>query len=165
MCVYQTFRMEARRAAEVFGKPELASLPVKRNGRLKFVLGRARFWKDGRVTVELSDAIFSAPEARALETIRHELAHCAVGHAAGHGPIWKAAAERMGCERGAVCTDGTAVRGYFAYQCLGCGGLVRVTRGTRLAGDARRGNVISRCCLQPVRANPALDTPDHVEWR
>jgi predicted SprT family Zn-dependent metalloprotease len=35
-------------------------------------------------------------EEQVRDTVLHELAHAVVGHEAGHGPVWKAAARRLG---------------------------------------------------------------------
>lgn len=48
-------------------------------------------------TVSLSrQYIAVASDAQALDTILHEIAHAHAGSEAGHGPEWKAAAERIG---------------------------------------------------------------------
>jgi len=36
-------------------------------------------------------------ETEALDTVRHEAAHCLAGYSAGHGPEWKRVAEEIGC--------------------------------------------------------------------
>lgn len=36
------------------------------------------------------------PSAQVTDTILHEIAHALAGNAAGHGPVWKAIAERIG---------------------------------------------------------------------
>ena len=35
-------------------------------------------------------------EEQILDTVLHEIAHAIAGHEAGHGPLWKATARRIG---------------------------------------------------------------------
>lgn len=37
-----------------------------------------------------------SPAEAVMDTLQHEIAHALAGHAAGHGPIWKAIAVRLG---------------------------------------------------------------------
>lgn len=51
-------------------------------------------------TISLSKKIYSLESNRdtALDTILHEVAHALCGKGAGHGPVWKATARRLGAD-------------------------------------------------------------------
>ena len=64
-------------------------------------------WDDGRRTfgrcwhskkeISLSQRLTKLNSRdKVIETILHEIAHAHAGHAAGHGPTWRAAAVRIG---------------------------------------------------------------------
>jgi SprT protein len=49
-------------------------------------------------TITLSRRITQLNEAHHVtDIILHEIAHALAGHAAGHGPVWRATAVRIGC--------------------------------------------------------------------
>ena len=49
-----------------------------------------------RITIARGYALV-AKNAEIEDTILHEIAHAIAGHAAGHGPAWKAVARSIGC--------------------------------------------------------------------
>lgn len=65
--------------------------------------------RSGSRTISMSEVLTRLNDrADVLDTIRHEIAHALAGHAAGHGPLWKAKCREVGAnpER---CFDGAAV--------------------------------------------------------
>lgn len=65
------------------------------------------------------------PREQTLDTILHEVAHAIAGHAAGHGPKWKAACELTGA-RPERCYSADVVRPRAALEvfCTGCGNVL-----------------------------------------
>ena len=53
-----------------------------------------RYTNDEKIT--LSKHLAKLPEEKIRDTILHEIAHAIAGHAAGHGPKWKAACRQIG---------------------------------------------------------------------
>ena len=76
--------------------PVLANLPIRISTRMTRAAGRAS-WRGG-IPVEITLSLpFFADEANDLHrTVTHEAAHIVAGHAAGHGPTWKAVHRSMG---------------------------------------------------------------------
>jgi predicted SprT family Zn-dependent metalloprotease len=62
------------------------------------------------------------PEAAVLDTLLHEIAHALAGHGAGHGPEWRAIAERIGATPKACDTSPDTViqPGDWQAVCPGC---------------------------------------------
>ncbi len=83
--------------------------------------------------VQLNDA------ESVLDTIRHEIAHAIVGHAAGHGPLWQAIAIGIGATPRA-CADDIISAAKYDTNCK-CGilhprhGKPRNARECRQCGD------------------------------
>ena len=96
----RTLRAEWRRIRAEHND-RLAGCSFKINGRFKRRLGVCRSRRsDGMpVSVEIAAAL-RAPglEAQAMDTLYHEVAHALVGHAAGHGPEWKAMCVKLGAK-------------------------------------------------------------------
>lgn len=63
------------------------------------------------------------PDAAVLDTLMHEIAHALAGPEAGHGPAWKAVAERLGATpRACDNSPDTVVQpGDWQSTCAGCG--------------------------------------------
>lgn len=62
-------------------------------------------------------------EDQVRDTVRHEIAHALVGADAGHGPIWKAAARRVGCSPKAKTDAGSSaiwLQFKWVAQCSHC---------------------------------------------
>jgi hypothetical protein len=77
----------------------LAGCSFKVNGRFKRRLGvcRSRRSDGAPVSVEVAAALMAPGlEQQAFDTLYHEAAHALAGHAAGHGPEWKAWCRKLG---------------------------------------------------------------------
>ena len=106
------------------------------SSRMRRLLGRADVWLNRvRLSAWLDDE-------QAADTLRHELAHIAVGEWRGrqaHGPRWRAWARRLGTEPRAAARGAPAhgpaerrARQHTGLECPGCGARfvrVRVLRG------------------------------------
>lgn len=98
-------------ALELMSKHDL----LKGIRRWKFTWGTSRT-QFGRVDLRRRTIILSSlyvsinSKARVRETILHEIAHAIAGY--GHGPTWKEAAKRVGCEPKACFTDKSTVIPY-----------------------------------------------------
>ncbi len=101
------FRQEltaARKTYRAMGWTEairgLRNVELKVSGQLTRATGNCQ-WRSGQpCLIKLSSKLLcheTATEAEALDTIRHEIAHAAAGHAAAHGPEWVRAAQAIGC--------------------------------------------------------------------
>lgn len=121
----QVARNEWRRLQAMH--PALQGIPLKVNKRLRKTLGRARFrGKDpetGRYLpycLEIAGWVAEAETMRRQveDTVRHEAAHFLAGHEAGHGPVWKAWAKKVGAnpER---CADLTTEQRMEREQIVG----------------------------------------------
>lgn len=96
----------------------------------------------GRKTITMSYALTERISRRqAVDTITHEIAHAIVGHAAGHGPIWRAKHRELGGtgERTYSTQSGevTKVRAPFEGTC-GCPGQVYPRHKRALGAVCRR---------------------------
>ena len=109
--------------------------------------------------VKLSGPIFRDPansEADLRNTIRHELAHIAVGPGQGHGPVWKREAVRMGCT-GDRCHEMVTQarvrkpRHDWSLSCACCGTEVGVLRNRVTVANFTRGKA-TRCCRAGIRS-------------
>lgn len=80
----------------------LMGCSFKVNGRFKSKLGVCRSRRvDGMpVSVELARFVVAdeAMREQAFDTLYHEVAHALAGHAAGHGPAWKAMCRKLGAQ-------------------------------------------------------------------
>jgi predicted SprT family Zn-dependent metalloprotease len=88
--------------------------------RRKRSLGLCRY-RERRI--ELSDHFVKANDAAQVrETILHEIAHALAGEKSGHGPLWKAMCQRVGCKP-VRCDRGEAVMptGRWVARCGTCG--------------------------------------------
>lgn len=71
-----------------------------------------------------------------LNTILHEIAHALVGSQAGHGPVWKAAAIRVGATPERCINEESALQSYISNSkyhatCPGCGRTLAINRMAR----------------------------------
>jgi predicted SprT family Zn-dependent metalloprotease len=88
--------------------------------RRKRSLGLCRY-RERRI--ELSVYFVKANDGEQVrETILHEIAHALAGEKAGHGPLWKAMCQRVGCKP-VRCDHGDAVmpKGRWVARCTACG--------------------------------------------
>lgn len=124
--------MDARKMGEALIEEFLPG----RGWRLTFDNAKKRLGACKYRTKEIS---LSAPlvslndESVVNETIRHEVAHAIAGHAAGHGPQWRAACRITG-STGARCYDSktvVAVAAPFELYCPKCGSSSPRHRQTR----------------------------------
>lgn len=60
-------------------------------------------------------------EPHILDTVRHEIAHALVGPGHGHGPIWRACAERIGASPCRSESLSNPAPGKYQAICPGCG--------------------------------------------
>lgn len=96
----RTLRAEWRRIRAEHND-RLAGCSFKINGRFKRRLGVCRTRRsDGMpVSVEIAASLMAPGlEQQAMDTLYHEVAHALAGHAAGHGPAWKAWCRRLGAK-------------------------------------------------------------------
>lgn len=96
----RTLRAEWRRI-RAENPDRLAGCSFKINGRFKTKLGVCRSRRsDGMpVSVEIAKSLMAPGlEQQAMDTLYHEVAHALVGHAAGHGPVWKAMCVKLGAK-------------------------------------------------------------------
>ena len=110
--------------------------------------------------VKLSGPIFrdeANSESDLRNTVRHELAHIAVGRGQGHGPVWKRQAKALGCT-GDRChqmvTAQAKSRPRFDWQlsCSCCGSKVGVARNRTTVAAWTSGKKVTRCCLVRLAA-------------
>lgn len=82
---------------------KLGRTSFKVNNRLKSRLGQAKFKRNRALgvswcsSVEVAGWLLKDP-VKAMDTLLHEVAHAIAGHAAGHGPKWKAVCRSIGAE-------------------------------------------------------------------
>lgn len=91
-------------------------------------------------------------EAIIRDVILHEIAHALCGHAAGHGPLWRATARRIGCR---------------AQRCVPSEAIVPPTP---YVGVCPKGHEFERHRRPKGRASctacsPRFDTRFIIEWR
>ncbi len=75
---------------------------------LAFVESRRRLgdcWYDHQLIRIARHHAIEHPEPEIRDTVLHEIAHALAGHAAGHGPVWKAIARRIGATPRAKAYD------------------------------------------------------------
>lgn len=143
----------------------LTSARIRINPRLRSVLGRTlrRSDQEPDMMVEIARWLLEEGDAgHILDTVRHESAHVLAGHEdpdAGHGPIWKRWARRLGARPERSCRDRdlaarspTARLGpKWALRCWGC--QRHVAFRFRLDWDWV-GRVRTTCCGAPVDPVP-----------
>lgn len=61
--------------------------------------------------------ILANDEHELIDTVLHEIAHAFAGHAAGHGPEWKAVARRLGARPESHSYDAKAAPGRYVGAC------------------------------------------------
>ena len=124
-----------RLLAELTAARRIKPPRVEWSTRMRSLLGRAFVRRN---LIRLSAWL---DHEQALETLRHELAHIAVGMAKErpHGPKWRAWAVRLGANPRATshrppehAPDRTANRRYTGLECPGCG--LRFVRARVLSG-------------------------------
>jgi predicted SprT family Zn-dependent metalloprotease len=81
----------------------------------------------------------NSPPETVLDTLRHEIAHALAGHAARHGPAWKAVALRVGATPRACETSHQAVvqPGDWQASCPACEKTYHLYRPPRNQGRYR----------------------------
>tara|TARA_R110000850_G_scaffold272752_3_gene408256 strand:+ start:5550 stop:6065 length:516 start_codon:yes stop_codon:yes gene_type:complete len=110
--------------------------------------------------VKLSGPIFrdeANSEDDLRNTIRHELAHIAVGRGHGHGPVWKRMAKHLGCTGDRCHTMVTAqakARPRFDWllSCSSCGAKVGTARNRTTVAAWTSGKKVTRCCRAKLAA-------------
>lgn len=108
--------------------------------RLELDLAKARagVCRHGDRTIGLSAPLTRLhDEAEVRDTVLHEIAHALAGPRAGHGPVWRATAERIGCSaRRCVPADAPRVPGEWNGVCPAGHVTQRHRRPERLASCA-----------------------------
>ena len=107
--------------------------------------------------VKLSGPIFrdeANSESDLRNTIRHELAHIAVGPGHGHDAVWKREAKRMGCtgdrcHQMVVAQSSRRARFDWTASCSSCGHVIGTLRN-RVTVAKWAGNRRTRCCSAPI---------------
>lgn len=127
--------------------PEHASvidgLRVRLSNRMTRGMGSCRYKGGVAFEITLSFKTFqhdaNRPELR--DTILHEIAHAIAGIKAGHGPVWRAVARKIGAKPQRVCTTlAVSAIQYVEVACYVCSGPLKVTknRATRVRNGTRR---------------------------
>ena len=151
-------RAAYRAAGDASAIRHLRGVMFRLNGRLTTTAGMARHRRGAPGIVDLSPKLFGQPEAteaQAINTIRHEIAHIAVGPGHGHGPRWRSSARLIGCDAKRCHTMAAARRvrrvAMVTLECSRCGDSltadpVRQRLATRLTAGRQ-----TQCCAMPVR--------------
>lgn len=89
--------------------------------RAKSRLGSTRYMRTDlvnpiRITLS-ANYVDLLPESEIRDVILHEIAHGLAGHKAGHGPIWKAHARRIGCTAMRCATPSARPDGAYSGVC------------------------------------------------
>jgi len=134
--------------------PVLSGLPIRVSTRMTRAAGKAT-WKRGMPFEIALSLPFFADESNDLHrTVTHEAAHIVAGHAAGHGPAWRAVHRAMG-GKGDRCHTMSLAEGFahtprkraprVSAVCPKCGQPMLL--GPTQAKKAKRGAVYShaRC--------------------
>jgi hypothetical protein len=128
----------------------LRSVRIRVSNRTTQALGVCRFKGGKPYEIVLSFAAYKHDENRGglRNTMLHEIAHAIAGHAAGHGPVWRAAARKVGAtpER---CGTKLAVSPVtlVSIACYVCQGEIKVT--PRRAAKAKRGERYRHTTCRP----------------
>ena len=111
------------------------------------------------------------PRDAVLDTLRHEFAHALVGPGAGHGPIWKAAATRLGAVPRACDTSPHTVLepGDWQATCPACNLVVHLYRQPRALRGYRCRCPAGSTLQFEYRGDPANKPPpvipgEQVRW-
>lgn len=95
--------------------------------------GQTRY--DDRVITLSRSLTRLCPREDVEDTVLHEVAHALAGPKAGHGPVWRAHARRIGARPNRCARPGAPrIAGQYRGTCLACGGFVtrhRLTQRTR----------------------------------
>jgi predicted SprT family Zn-dependent metalloprotease len=102
-----------------------------------FDRSKVRFGKchHGKKQISLSRYLVEInAEAEVRETILHEIAHALAPRGAGHGPVWRALAQSIGCN-GRRCYGHEVIRPAAKYKgtCPSCRRVIHRHRRTALA--------------------------------
>ena len=158
-------------------REELSAAKAKTTGENRERLERAYFQISNRMTssggsacvggpntgrVKLSGPIFrdeANSEQDLRNTVRHELAHIAVGRGHGHGPVWKRQAKALGCtgdrcHQMVVAQSSRRARFDWDVSCSSCGHQIGTLRN-RCTVAKWANNRRTRCCGAPVSARKA----------
>jgi hypothetical protein len=126
--------------------PMLELVPIRVSGRMTRAAGMVRFRGGSPFEIALSLPFFADEANNLRNTVTHEAAHAVAGHAAGHGPTWKAIHRAMGgtakrCHTMNLAEGFTARRDQpkarVAVPCSKCGQPMML--GPTQAARARRG--------------------------
>ena len=95
--------------------------------------GRLGQCKTGRVAgtgvISLSEFfVLNNEEWKVVDTILHEIAHALVGPHHGHGPLWKAKAQELGCIPEACSKQAQMPQGRYQATCRSCNHLYHLHR-------------------------------------
>lgn len=98
-------------------------------------LGSTRFVTIGNTTLPQKITLSKhyavlLPEDEIRDVILHEIAHALAGHKAGHGPVWKAAARRVGAKAQRCAAPSASPEATVIGRCDPCG--VVSSKGHRL---------------------------------
>jgi predicted SprT family Zn-dependent metalloprotease len=125
----ETVEEYARLVLDAFGLAEWAFGWDKARRRL----GRCSYRKK-LITLSIHLAALNGCE-EVMETIRHEVGHAVVGPGHGHGPVWRAAARRIGAKPVRCSTTAKVPAGTWQATCGGCSRIShRYRRPKRLDG-------------------------------
>lgn len=153
---------ELARARELFPDREsLLTLRFTVSGRMTRAAGIARRTRPDTWHVSLARflEIDNVAEVEIRDTIRHELAHVLAGIEAGHGPVWKGYARRIGARPVACVPRSVAryVRASVGLRCASCGRIISgVGPRSRIARTPQLYR--TRCCRAPLQRAPELDS-------
>ena len=94
----QQIQREARAIMSEFSDayPVLKNLPIRVSGRMTRAAGKAVWKRSVPYEIVLSLPFFADEKNDLRRTVIHEAAHIVAGHAAGHGPAWRAVHRAMG---------------------------------------------------------------------
>lgn len=106
--------------------------------RGKRQFGLAVFRRDGSLELRLSAPLTELnPEEEVRDVILHEIAHFLAGHAAGHGPAWRAMARKVGARPDRCNTTAATPEAKYAVVCGCCSRTVAKRNQRRMRLDNR----------------------------
>lgn len=134
-------------------------------GHVPFEFDRAKarygacWYRGGKaVKISLSEPMCQVNTLeRCTEVILHEIAHALAGRAAGHGPVWRATARRIGLANPKTCAshhDTEVPRGNYNAYCAGCS----ETKPIAVRTKAPKPDTIYRCLTHRL---PIVWLPPH----
>ena len=152
----QAIQREARAILNEFSDryPVLHRLPIRVSSRMTRSAGKAVWKRSMPFEIVLSLPFFADEDNDLRRTVTHEAAHIIAGHAAGHGPAWRAVHRAMG-GKGDRCHTMSLAEGFthtprkraprVSVSCPKCG--QPMSLGPTQAKKAARGAVYShqRC--------------------